>query len=140
MDLLARNGLSGLPLDLRGAVSCVFSSRLAVWTAAGLAFAFFGTFLLMPVLGVSMNMISMFGFLSSRSASWWDDAIVVGENVQRRLEAAEGRRRSGGDRRRPRGPAAGFPSGVLTTHRRLHAALRGAGEAPEKSSPTWPWW
>ena len=87
MELLARNGLSGLVLIFVVLFVC-FSSRLAVWTAAGLPVAFFGTFLLMPALDVSMNMISMFGFLLALGVVV-DDAIVVGENVQRRLDSGQ---------------------------------------------------
>ena len=85
MDLLTRNGLSGLVLIFLVLFVCL-SSRLAVWTAAGLPFAFFGTFLLMPALGVTMNMISMFGFILALGIVV-DDAIVVGENVQLRMDS-----------------------------------------------------
>ena len=85
LELLARNGLAGLALIFVVLFLC-FSSRLAVWTAAGLPVAFFGTFLLMPTLDVSMNMVSMFGFLLALGVVV-DDAIVVGENVQRRLDS-----------------------------------------------------
>ena len=83
MDVLVRNGLQGLALIFL-VLFFTLSSRLAVWTAAGLPVAFFGAFLLMPGLGVTMNMLSLFGFILTLGIVV-DDAIVVGENVQRHV-------------------------------------------------------
>ncbi len=88
MDVLVRNGLSGLALIFL-VLFLTLSSRLAVWTAAGLPVAFFGAFLMMPGLGVTLNMFSLFGFILTLGIVV-DDAIVVGENVQRRISAADG--------------------------------------------------
>ena len=84
MAVLVRNGLSGLALIFL-VLFFTLSSRLAVWTAAGLPVAFFGAFLLMPGLSVSVNMISLFAFILTLGIVV-DDAIVVGENVQRGIE------------------------------------------------------
>ncbi len=85
MEVLVRNGLSGLALIFL-VLFFTLSSRLAVWTAAGLPVAFFGAFLLMPGLSMTVNMISLFGFILTLGIVV-DDAIVVGENIQRQLEA-----------------------------------------------------
>ena len=85
MDVLVRNGLQGLALIFL-VLFFTLSSRLAVWTAAGLPVAFFGAFLMMPGLGVTVNMISLFGFILTLGIVV-DDAIVVGENVQRHVSA-----------------------------------------------------
>ena len=87
MDVLVRNGLQGLALIFL-VLFFTLSSRLAVWTAAGLPVAFFGAFLMMPGLGVTVNMFSLFGFILTLGIVV-DDAIVVGENVQRHVSAAK---------------------------------------------------
>ncbi len=89
MEVLVRNGLQGLALIFL-VLFFALSSRLAVWTAAGLPVAFFGAFLMMPGLGVTLNMFSLFGFILTLGIVV-DDAIVVGENVQRRISATGGR-------------------------------------------------
>lgn len=86
MEVLIRNGLQGLALIFL-VLFFTLSSRLAVWTAAGLPVAFFGAFLMMPGLGVTLNMFSLFGFILTLGIVV-DDAIVVGENVQRRISEA----------------------------------------------------
>ncbi len=83
MEVLVRNGLQGLALIFL-VLFFTMSTRLAVWTAAGLPVSFFGAFLLMPGLGVTISMISLFGFILTLGIVV-DDAIVVGENVQRRM-------------------------------------------------------
>lgn len=83
MEVLVRNGLQGLALIFL-VLFFTLSSRLAVWTAAGLPVAFFGAFLMMPGLGVTVNMFSLFGFILTLGIVV-DDAIIVGENVERRL-------------------------------------------------------
>ena len=80
MAVLLRNGISGLGLIFL-VLFFTLSSRLAVWTAAGLPVAFFGCFLLMPWLGVTVNMFSLFGFILALGIVV-DDAIIVGENVE----------------------------------------------------------
>jgi len=86
MDVLVRNGIQGLALIFL-VLFFTLSSRLAVWTAAGLPVAFFGAFLMMPGLGVTVNMFSLFGFILTLGIVV-DDAIVVGENVQRHVSGA----------------------------------------------------
>ena len=83
MEVLVRNGLQGLALIFL-VLFFTMSTRLAVWTAAGLPVSFFGAFLLMPGLGVTISMISLFGFILTLGIVV-DDAIVVGENIQRRV-------------------------------------------------------
>lgn len=84
MEVLVRNGLGGLALIFL-VLFFTLSTRLAVWTAAGLPVAFFGAFLLMPGLSVTVNMISLFAFILTLGIVV-DDAIVVGENIWRGME------------------------------------------------------
>ena len=100
-DLLVRNGInrSGTRLPESGAVFLRF--RLALWVAIGLAISFLGTFLLMPMLGVSINLISLFAFILVLGIVV-DDAIIVGENIHTHQHRKWAGRR-GGDRRCERG-------------------------------------
>jgi multidrug efflux pump subunit AcrB len=84
LDLLIRNGRMGLILVF--VVLALFVKlRLAGWVCAGIAVSFMGAFALMPTLGVSINMISLFAFVMVLGIVV-DDAIVVGENIYRHHE------------------------------------------------------
>ncbi|QBG49302.1 efflux RND transporter permease subunit [Verrucomicrobia bacterium S94] len=78
-DLLLRNGALGLLLVLF-VLGIFLEMRLALWVAMGIPISFLGAMLLMPVTGLSINMITMFAFIVSLGIVV-DDAIVVGENV-----------------------------------------------------------
>jgi multidrug efflux pump subunit AcrB len=79
MDLLARN--AGIGLVLVFVLLGIFlEARLAFWVTMGIPISFLGTFVFMPMFGVSLNMISMFAFLIALGIVV-DDAIVVGENI-----------------------------------------------------------
>ncbi len=54
--------------------------KVAIWVAAGIATAYAGAFVLLPTVGVSLNMISTFAFLLVLGIVV-DDAIVVGEGI-----------------------------------------------------------
>lgn len=77
--LLLRNGAIGLVLVLF-LLGVFLEARLAFWVMMGIPISFLGGFMLLPALGVSINMISMFAFLIALGIVV-DDAIVVGENV-----------------------------------------------------------
>ncbi|MDC0357788.1 efflux RND transporter permease subunit [Oligoflexia bacterium] len=79
MNLLLRNASLGLVLVL-AILGSFLAPRLAFWVTMGIPISFFGAFLLMPVMGVSINMISLFAFIISLGIVV-DDAIVVGENI-----------------------------------------------------------
>ncbi len=53
---------------------------LAFWVAIGIPICFLGTFAVMPWLGVSINIVSLFGFILVLGVVV-DDAIVTGENI-----------------------------------------------------------
>jgi len=59
--------------------------KVAFWVAAGVATAYAGTFVLMPVLGVSLNMLSTFAFLLVLGIVV-DDAIIIGERIHTEVE------------------------------------------------------
>ncbi|MEX2241610.1 MAG: efflux RND transporter permease subunit, partial [Burkholderiales bacterium] len=78
-DLLVKNGAIGLALVL-AALALFLDLRLAFWVAAGIFVSFVGTFAVMPYFGLSINMMSLFGFILAIGIVV-DDAIVTGENI-----------------------------------------------------------
>jgi multidrug efflux pump subunit AcrB len=82
-ETMYSNGLMGLILVL--VLLFIFLSwRAAVLTALGIPVAFFGTFVIMWYLGISLSMMSMFGLIVALGMIV-DDAIVVVENVYRHI-------------------------------------------------------
>jgi len=78
-DLLARNAATGLVLVFIS-LALFLRFRLSFWVAVGLFISFMGTFWMMPVLDVSINVISVLAFILVLVIGV-DDAIVVGENI-----------------------------------------------------------
>ncbi len=58
---------------------------VAFWVAIGIATAFLGAIAVLPYLGVSLNMLSLFAFLLVIGIVV-DDAIIVGENIHNQVE------------------------------------------------------
>lgn len=85
LDLLTRNGKAGLLLVLIS-LNLFLNWRVAFWAATGLLVSFLGTFILMWVLGASINLLSMFGLIIVLGIIV-DDAIVIGENIFRHIES-----------------------------------------------------
>jgi multidrug efflux pump subunit AcrB len=54
--------------------------KVAFWVAVGIATAYAGAFVLLPTMGVSLNMLSTFAFLLVLGIVV-DDAIIVGEGI-----------------------------------------------------------
>jgi len=79
MGLLVRNACIGLVLVL-ALLGAFLELRLAFWVTMGIPVSFLGALLLMPMLGLSINMISLFAFIMALGIVV-DDAIVVGENI-----------------------------------------------------------
>jgi multidrug efflux pump subunit AcrB len=79
LSLLVRNGRIGLLLVIV-ALTVFLNIRLSFWTAIGIAISFVGAFAIMAVLDVSINLLSLFGFILAIGIVV-DDAIVVGENI-----------------------------------------------------------
>jgi len=79
IDLLMRNARIGLVLVFL-VLTLFLDLRLAFWTTLGIPISFLGGFALMPIFGVSLNMISLFAFIMVLGIVV-DDAIVVGENI-----------------------------------------------------------
>ncbi|MDN3647359.1 efflux RND transporter permease subunit [Reinekea marina] len=80
LSLLIDNGLLGMALVLV-TLFIFLNTRLAFWVALGIPISFFATFIIMAQLGISMNTISLFGFMIALGIIV-DDAIVVGEQAR----------------------------------------------------------
>jgi multidrug efflux pump subunit AcrB len=79
LDLMLRNGYLGLGLVFV-LLALFLEVRLAFWVSLGIPISFLGSLLVLPALGVSINMISMFAFIVTLGIVV-DDAIVAGENI-----------------------------------------------------------
>lgn len=92
MDLIAESAYLGLFLVF---IILILSLRpkVALWVTAGIAVAFLGTFSLLPVNDVSMNVMSSFAFLMVLGIVV-DDAIVVGESIHHHAHVSGGGARS----------------------------------------------
>ena len=87
--LMLENGALGLLLVL-GSLALFLRAAVAMWAAVGIVTAFLGALALMPLLDISLNMISSLGFIVALGLVT-DDAIVVGERIVRRQESGLGR-------------------------------------------------
>ncbi|MDA0767623.1 MAG: efflux RND transporter permease subunit [Verrucomicrobia bacterium] len=81
LDLLKRNGTMGLILVFI-VLALFLRPSLAFLVALGIPVSFAGGIWLMPQMGISINMISLFAFILVLGIVV-DDAIVVSENVYR---------------------------------------------------------
>ena len=84
LDTLFRNGRTGLFLVLL-VLALFLRLRLAIWVSMGIMVSFAGALWLMPSLGLTVNVISLFAFIVVLGIVV-DDAIVVGENIYRHHE------------------------------------------------------
>jgi len=87
LNLLARNATLGLGLVLL-VLTLFLRPSLAFLVALGIPVSFAGGIWLMPHLGISINMISLFAFILVLGIVV-DDAIVTGENVYHRIQNGE---------------------------------------------------
>lgn len=79
LSLLTENGAIAVVIVLC-VLALFLEFQLAFWVMMGMTISFIGSMLFLPVIDLSINMISMFGFLVVLGIVV-DDAIVVGENV-----------------------------------------------------------
>jgi len=79
LNMLFSNGVQGLLLVF-AVMWLFFNIRISFWVAMGLPVSFLGAFILVPYLGLSINMFTMVGLLMALGLLM-DDAIVIAENV-----------------------------------------------------------
>ncbi len=87
LDLLLRNAKWGAILVF-ATLLMFLNWRVALWVGVGLATAICGTLLIMSMVGISLNLLTMFGLIIVLGLLV-DDAIVVAENVQARHDRNE---------------------------------------------------
>ncbi len=87
MTPISNSALTGLLLVL---IALVLFLRpiVAFWVTIGIATAFAGGMMLLPMLGITLNMLSLYAFLIVIGVVV-DDAIIVGENIHNRVERGE---------------------------------------------------
>ncbi|MEE4241639.1 MAG: efflux RND transporter permease subunit [Desulfopila sp.] len=87
LNMLFINGVQGLLLVFL-VMWLFFNVRVSFWVIMGLPVSFLGAFVLVPYLGLSINMFTMVGMLMAIGLLM-DDAIVVAENIMtRRMQGA----------------------------------------------------
>ncbi|MFK3871006.1 efflux RND transporter permease subunit [Pseudoalteromonas rhizosphaerae] len=84
---LSTNALQGGILVL-ALLTLFLRPAIAFWVFIGIPVSFMGAFLAMPFFGVSLNVMSLFGFILVLGIVV-DDAIVTGENVYTHMKTAE---------------------------------------------------
>ena len=85
MDTISQSALQGMVLVL---IILVLFLRpaVALWVTVGIATAFAGGMLILPLFGLSLNVLSLFAVLLVIGVVV-DDAIVVGENIHKEVES-----------------------------------------------------
>ncbi|MFZ2406060.1 MAG: efflux RND transporter permease subunit, partial [Methylobacter sp.] len=85
---LVEDGLGGFVLVCL-VLTLFLRLRVAVWAGVGIFTSVLGALWLMPVLDVSLNMLSLFGFLLAMGILV-DDAIIIGDSVHSHQQAEPG--------------------------------------------------
>lgn len=92
LGLLYKNGGYGLLLVIIS-LALFLSFRLSLWVAWGIPASFLGMFIIANLVGVTINMISLFGMILIIGILV-DDGIVIGENIYSHFERGKSPRRA----------------------------------------------
>ncbi len=84
IDLLSDNGLLGF-IIVAVMLAMFLNWRLAFWVALSIPISFAGMFLMAYLIGVTINVLSLFGMILVIGILV-DDGIVIGENIYQRWE------------------------------------------------------
>lgn len=95
LDILTNNGLTGLILVMVF-LGLFLNLRLSFWVAFGIPFSFLGMLFIADYLGVTINIMSLFGMILVIGILV-DDGIVVGENIYAHFEKGKSPLRSAVD-------------------------------------------
>ncbi len=87
LDIMFKSALQGSILVII-LLSLFLRPAIAIWVFLGIPISFLGSFIAMSWLGVSLNLMSAFGFILVLGIVV-DDAIVTGENVFTHLQAGD---------------------------------------------------
>jgi len=83
-ELLVKNAAMGVALVLLF-LAIFLNARLAFWVAVGIPISFFGMFIFAAQMGVTINVLSLFGMIIVIGILV-DDGIVIGENIYHHYE------------------------------------------------------
>ncbi|WP_456377821.1 efflux RND transporter permease subunit [Lutibacter sp.] len=83
-ELLVKNAVMGVLLVLFF-LALFLNVRLAIWVAFGIPISFFGMFIFAAQLGITINVLSLFGMIIVIGILV-DDGIVIGENIYHHYE------------------------------------------------------
>jgi len=95
LDILTTNGITGLVLVMVF-LGLFLSLRLSFWVAFGIPFSFLGMLFMADMVGVTINIMSLFGMILVIGILV-DDGIVVGENIYAHFEKGKSPLRSSVD-------------------------------------------
>lgn len=84
LDMMLRNLAQGAVLVFV-MLALFLRFKLALWVMVGLPLTFLGAILMMPLLGISINITSLFAFIMVLGIVV-DDAIVIGESASTEIE------------------------------------------------------
>ena len=87
LKMLISNGIQGLLLVFV-TMWLFFNIRISFWVSMGLPVSFLGAFIIVPHLGLSINMFTMVGLLMALGLLM-DDAIVIAENIMAKRQAGK---------------------------------------------------
>jgi len=87
LKTLSDNALQGGVLVLL-LLTLFLRPAIAIWVCIGIPVSFMGALLVMPMFGITLNVISIFGFIVILGIVV-DDAIVTGENIYSHLRTSE---------------------------------------------------
>ncbi len=92
---IVKNRISTLTTNAFQGIILVFAlltlflrPSIAFWVCLGIPVSFMGAFIIMPFFGITLNIMSLFGFILVLGIVV-DDAIVTGENIYTHLSHAE---------------------------------------------------
>ncbi|EPN8544125.1 efflux RND transporter permease subunit [Vibrio alginolyticus] len=88
LDMMLKNLLQGAAL-VAIMLTIFLRFRLAMWVMIGLPVCFLGAVMMMPALGITVNIVSLFAFIMVLGIVV-DDAIVMGESAYSEIEEKGG--------------------------------------------------
>ncbi len=87
LNMIVRNGGQGL-IAVFLILWLFFSFKYSFWVTMGLPISFLGALFVIPLIGMTINMITLVGLLIGVGLLM-DDAIVIAENIAARLDKGE---------------------------------------------------
>jgi len=87
ISTLTTNAMQGLILVF-ALLSLFLRPSIAIWVCVGIPVSFMGAFIIMPFMGITLNVMSLFAFILVLGIVV-DDAIVTGENIYTHLKKSK---------------------------------------------------